>query len=214
MSEVAVLDALLRSEFYYFARKCLHTLASAPGRPFIPNWHHQAIAYQLERIDGGEITRLIVNLPPRSAKSICVSVAYPAWLLGHDPRFRVIIVSHSNDLASDLHRQFRTVLEADWHQRLFPETVLSKDTALEAVTTVGGGCYATSIERSLTGRGADLIIIDDPHKAEEAQSQKALAQVWESYTELVSRLNDQPNWQDDSAHAAFASRRFGRTPVG
>jgi len=100
-------------------------------------------------------------------------------------------VSYSNELAAELHRQFRRMLEADWYQRLFPDTLLSKDTALEAVTTVGGGRYATSIERSLTGRGADLIIIDDPHKAEEAQSEKALAQVWEWYSgTLVSRLND------------------------
>ena len=190
MSEEAVLDALLRSEFYYFARKCFHTLA--PGRPFVPNWHHKAIAHQLERIEGGETTRLIVNLPPRSGKSICVSVAYVAWLLGHDPTFRVTVVSYSKELAAELHRQFRRVLEADWYQRLFPDTLLSNDTALEAVTTVGGGRYATSVEGGLTGRGADLIIIDDPHKAEEAQSERALAQVWEWYSgTLVSRLNDQ-----------------------
>ena len=192
MSEVAVFDALLRSEFYYFARKCFHTLASGPGRPFVPNWHHKAIAHQLERIEGGETTRLIFNLPPRSGKSIFVSVAYPAWLLGHDPTLRVIVVSHSNDLAGDLHGQFRRVLETDWYQQLFPDTVLSKDTGLEAVTTVGGGRYATSTDGSLTGRGADLIIIDDPHKAEEAQSEKALAQVWEWFSgTLVSRLDDQ-----------------------
>jgi predicted phage terminase large subunit-like protein len=189
MSDVTV-DALLRSEFYYFARKCFHTIA--PGRHFVPNWHLKAIAHQLERIERGETTRLIVNLPPRSGKSIFVSVAYPAWLLAQDPTCRIIVVSYSNELAADLHRQFRTVLEADWYQRLFPDTLLSKDTALEAVTTVGGGRYATSIEGSLTGRGADLIIIDDPHKAEEAQSEKALAQVWEWYSgTLVSRLNDQ-----------------------
>jgi predicted phage terminase large subunit-like protein len=136
-------------------------------------------------------TRLTINQPPRSGKSICASVAYPAWLLGHDPTLRIIVVSHSNDLAGDLHGQFRRVLESDWYQRLFPDTILSKDTALEAVTTVGGGRYATSTEGSLTGRGADLIIIDDPHKAEEAHSEKALAQVWEWYSEQVSRLNDQ-----------------------
>jgi len=120
-----------------------------------------------------------------------VSVAYPAWLLGHDPTLRIMVVSHSNDLAGNLHGQFRRVIEADWYQRLFPDMILSKDTALEAVTTVGGGRYATSTEGSLTGRGADLIIIDDPHKAEEAQSEKALAQGWEWYSgTLVSRLND------------------------
>ena len=191
MSEVSVFDALLRSQFYYFALKCFHTLAAAPGRPFVPNWHHKAIAHQLERIEDGETTRLIVNLPPRSGKSIFVSVAYPAWLLGHDPTFKVVVVSYSNNLAANLHRQFRRVLEADWYRRLFPDMLLSKDTDLEAVTTVGGGRYATSIEGSLTGLGADLLIIDDPHKAEEAQSKKALAQVWEGWSgTLGTRLND------------------------
>jgi len=190
MSNLAVLDALLGSEFYYFARKCFHTIA--PGKSFLPNWHLNAIAYQLEQIERGETSRLIVNLPPRSGKSIFVSVAYVAWLLGHDPTLRVIVVSYSNELAAELHRQFRMVLDSDWYQRLFPMTRLSKDTGLEAVTTVGGGRYATSIEGTLTGRGADLIIIDDPHKAEEAQSDKALAQVWEWFSgTLVSRLNDQ-----------------------
>ena len=190
MSNLAVLYALLGSEFYYFARKCFHTIA--PGKSFLPNWHLKAIADQLKQIERGETSRLIVNLPPRSGKSIFVSVAYVAWLLGHDPTLRVIVVSYSNELAAELHRQFRMVLESDWYQRLFPMTRLSKDTGLEAVTTVGGGRYATSIEGTLTGRGADLIIIDDPHKAEEAQSDKALAQVGEWFSgTLVSRLNDQ-----------------------
>jgi predicted phage terminase large subunit-like protein len=189
MGDLAVFDALLRSDPYAFARKCFHTIA--PGKPFVPAWHLQAIAYQLQRIERGEITRLIVNLPPRSGKSICVSVAYVAWLLGLDPTIRVTCVSYSNDLAAELHRQFRMIIHSEWYKRVFPLTDLSKDTEVEAVTTLGGGRYATSIEGTLTGRGADLIIIDDPHKAEEAQSARALAQVWEWYSgTLVSRLDN------------------------
>jgi len=135
MSNIVVLDALLGSIFYYFARKCFHTIA--PGRNFVPNWHLKAIAYQLGRIERGETTRLIVNLPPRSGKSICVSVAYVAWLLGHDPTLRIMVVSYSNELAAELHRQFRMVFDSNWYRRLFPDTALSKDTALEAVTTGG-----------------------------------------------------------------------------
>ena len=143
---------------------------------------------QMER---GETSRLNINLPPRSGKSIAVSVAYPAWILGHDPTFRVTVVSYSGELAAELHRQFRMILDSDWYRRLFPMTRMSKDTGLEAVTTLGGCRYATSIEGTLTGRGASLIIIDDPHKAEEAQSEKALAQVWEWYSgTLVSRPDD------------------------
>jgi predicted phage terminase large subunit-like protein len=189
MNEAIAVSALFRGDFYYFVWKCFQTIA--PGTRFVPNWHLRAIAYRLMRVQSGNTTRLIVNLPPRSGKSICISVAYVAWLLGHDPTLRIIVVSYSNELAAELHRQFRMVIDSDWYKRLFPMMRLAKDAGLEAVTTVGGGRYATSIEGTLTGRGANLIIIDDPHKAEEAQSEKARAQVlnWYSGT-LISRLDD------------------------
>ena len=100
-------------------------------------------------------------------------------------------VSYSSELAAELHRQFQMVVEADWYQILFPGMRLDRNTALEAVTTAGGGRYATSIGGTLTGRGANLIIIDDPHKAEEALSEKSRNQVinWYSGT-LLSRLDD------------------------
>ena len=139
----------------------------------------------------GKVNRLIFKQPPRSLKSISVSVAFVAWLLGHDPTRRIIVVSYSAELAAELHRQFRMVVISAWYQKLFPHMRLAKDTTLEAVTTEGGSRYATSIEGSLTGRGANLIIIDDPHKAEEALSEKSRNQVinWFSGT-LLSRLDD------------------------
>jgi hypothetical protein len=88
MSELAVLDALLRYDFYSFYRKCFHTVA--PWTHFVSNWHVKAIAHCLIQVQRGEITRLVVNLPPRSGKLVCVSVAYVAWLLGHNPTLRVI----------------------------------------------------------------------------------------------------------------------------
>ena len=78
--EQAFQDAILRRNFESFLRRCLMTLN--PGSPYLPNWHIAAIAYQLERIRRGEITRLIINMPPRHLKSLTVSVAFPAFLLG------------------------------------------------------------------------------------------------------------------------------------
>jgi len=194
MNEALALSALLATDFYYFVWKCFQTIA--PGTRFSSNWHVRAIAHELMRVQSGETTRLIVNLPPRSGKSICISIAYVAWLLGHDPTLRIIVVSYSNELAAELHRQFRMIIDSDWFQRLFPMMRLAKDTGLEMVTTLGGGRFATSIEGTLTGRGASLIIVDDPLKAEEAQSEKARARVlnWFSGT-LVSRLDDKRTGQ-------------------
>lgn len=184
-----VFSALLRNDFCSFLWKSFNTIAR--DATYVDNWHIEALAHQLMLLRQGDIHRLIVNMPPRALKSICVSVACVAWLLGHDPQRRIIVVSYSNELALELHRQFRMVIDSDWYRCAFPNMRLAKDTGLEAVTTQGGGRYATSVEGTLTGRGANLIIIDDPHKADEALSDKARTQVknWFQGT-LSSRLDD------------------------
>ena len=143
------------------------------------------------RVHAGEVWRLLINQPPRSLKSICVSVAYVAWLLGHDPTRRVIVVSYSGDFAAELHRQFRMVVSSEWYAVLFPTLRWARETGLEFVTTQGGSRYATSVGGTLTGRGADLIIVDDPLNANEVQSEPARKRVIDWYGgALVSRLND------------------------
>jgi hypothetical protein len=150
-----------------------------------------AIAHQLMRVHCGESRRLLINQPPRSLKSICVSIAYVAWLLGHDPTRRVIVVSYSSDFAAELHRQFRMVIAAPWYAEVFPELRFAKETGLELVTSQSGSRYATSVGGTLTGRGADLIIVDDPLNANELHSETARKRVIDWYGgSLVSRLND------------------------
>ena len=189
MNERAVLAALLRSEMRYFVWKCFKTIL--PGDRYEPNWHIDAVVYRLDQVQAGQIARLLITQPPRSLKSICVSVAYVAWLLGHDPTRRIIVVSYSNELAAELHRQFRMVVEAPWYGALFPAMCPAKDTGTELVTTAGGSRYATSVGGTLTGRGADLIVIDDPLKAEDAMSESARKRVIDWFTgTLISRLND------------------------
>ena len=118
MNDQAVLAALLRNDLRYFVWKCFQTIL--PGTPYLPNWHIDAIVHQLMRVQAGDISRLLINQPPRSLKSICVSVAYVAWLLGHDPTRRIIVVSYANEFAAELHRQFRMVIDAPWYRALFP----------------------------------------------------------------------------------------------
>ncbi len=192
MNQHAALAALLRSDLRFFIWKSFQTIL--PGTPYLPNWHVAAIVHQLMRVQAGDTSRLLINLPPRSLKSLCVSVAYVAWLLGHDPTRRVIVVSYSNELAAELHRQFRMIIDAPWYRATFPAMRPAKDSGAELVTTAGGSRYATSVGGTLTGRGADLIIVDDPLKAEEAMSEPARRRVIDWYAgTLVSRLNDKEN---------------------
>src|SRR5437016_6039615 len=189
MNDAAVLAALLRGDLRFFVRKSFQTIL--PGTRYLANWHVDAIVHQLMRVLAGEISRLLINQPPRSLKSICVSVAYVAWLLGHDASRRIIVVSYSNEFAAELHRQFRMVIDASWYRALFPAMRPAKDSGTELVTTAGGSRYATSVGGTLTGRGADLIIVDDPLKAEDAMSEPARRRMIDWYGgTLVSRLND------------------------
>jgi predicted phage terminase large subunit-like protein len=183
-----VLRAILRTDLPFFIRKVFATIS--PGETYLHNWHVDAIAHQLMRVHSGEGRRLLINQPPRSLKSICVSVAYVAWLIGHEPTRRVIVASYSGDFAAELHRQFRMVVGSEWYAALFPTLRWAKETGLELITTQGGSRYATSVGGTLTGRGADLIV-DDPLNANEVHSEPARKRVIDWYGgALVSRLND------------------------
>jgi len=184
------LEAALRQDLSAFTHRAFLTVA--PGTDYLHNWHIDAITHELCLCRNGASKRLLITQPPRSLKSICTSVAYVAWLLGHDPTLKVICVSYSQDLALELSRQFRLVVESGWYQGLFPKMRLKKSSGAEFVTTMGGGRVATSIGGTLTGRGADYIIIDDPLKAEDALSEPARNTVINWYCgTLLTRLNNQ-----------------------
>lgn len=184
-----VLDAALRQDFGTFVVKVFHTVS--PDRTYLHNWHIDAVVHRLMLVYAGENRRLIITQPPRSLKSICTSVAFVAWSLGHDPSKRFACVSHSQELASTFARQFRIVVNSDWYRRVFPNVRWYKDTDTECVTTKGGGRFAVSTGGSFTGRGADIIIIDDPLKAEDGDSEVARRAVNDWYgTTLLSRLDD------------------------
>lgn len=183
------LDAILRNDFVCFLEKCLPTLN--PGARYLHNWHIDAIAYRLSKISSGRKTRLIVNLPPRHLKSIIISVAYPAFVLGHDPRKRIFCISYGSDLATKHASDFRAIVESDWYRRVFPKTRIARATDTEIHTTARGFRRATSINAALTGLGGDLFIIDDPQKPVDAQSELLRNQLnqWFSNT-LISRLDN------------------------
>src|SRR5262249_40473255 len=164
-----------------------------PGSPFAANWHIELIAAKLAAVRAGHIRRLIISLPPRHLKSHLASVAFPAWCLGHAPSAQIICVSYAQELADKLSRDCRRLLASDWYRRLFPTTRLAPrhQAVPEFETTAQGSRVATSVGGVLTGRGADIIVIDDPLKPEEAlsQTQRQAANEWYDHT-LYSRLND------------------------
>jgi predicted phage terminase large subunit-like protein len=181
--------AIARIDLKAFIRQAFVTVH--PGTEFVDNWHINAIVHCLEECIEGRMPRLIINLPPRQLKSFLVSVALPAFLLGQNPTAKIICVSYSDELARTLARDFRRIVEAAWYRKLFPAVKLSKCTEKEIYTTKGGFRYSTSVHGSLTGLGGDFIIIDDPMKSADANSDKLRESTNDWYRNtLLSRLDD------------------------
>jgi predicted phage terminase large subunit-like protein len=186
-------DAQLRLDFAAFAQRCFRELN--PLTQFAMNWHVEVMAAKLAAVRAGEIRRLIVNVPPRYLKSLVGSVAFPAWCLGRRPATQILCVSYAQDLADKLARDCRRIMTSGWYQRAFSTRLSAEWQAVPEFETTAQGCrLATSVGGVLTGRGADLIVIDDPLKPDEAlsQTQPKLANQWYDHT-LYSRLNDKQN---------------------
>ncbi len=180
----------LRNDLSTFIHRTFQTVA--PAQPYLYNWHIDAMAWYLAQCATGAIRRLVITLPPRYGKSICASVAFPAWVLGRDPSKRIICASYSENLAGKHAGDCRTVMESDWYRSVFPGTRISRDknTELNYLTTGKGYRYSTSVGGTLTGRGGNFIIIDDPINPEGAMSEAKRSTVnnWFDST-LYSRLD-------------------------
>src|SRR6266446_10596541 len=167
--EQDLIKALLRSDFNSFLYRCMLTLN--PGAAFMENWHIEAIAYQLQRVRAGEVTRLIINLPPRYLKSLTVSVIFPAFLLGHNPRLKIFGISYGTELSTKHAADFRTIVESAPYRRAFSSMRVARAANADVYTTKRGFRKSTSVNAALTGLGGDMFIIDDPQKPDEAPSE-------------------------------------------
>src|SRR5262245_33923499 len=149
------------------------------------------MTHKLSQIASGEIRRLIINVPPRNLKSLCASVARPAWFLGQNPSERVIVVSYADLLSRNHANDFRRLVNDPTYQATFPGMRVERESDREIVTTKRGKRIATSIEGTLTGFGGNLIIIDDPLKPGDAMSEAVRARVIDWYrSTLLSRADD------------------------
>ena len=150
---------------------------------FIEGRHHKEIADKFDKIATGKIKRLIINMPPRHTKSEFASFLLPAWMVGRKPNLKIIQTTHTTELAIRFGRKAKVLLDSPEYQKIF-ETRLDPDSqaAGKWETEQGGEYYAAGVGSAITGRGADLLIIDDPHSEQDAMNPEALERAYEWYT--------------------------------
>lgn len=151
---------------------------------FIEGNHHKVMAQKFNGLATGKIKRLIVNMPPRHTKSEFASYLLPSWLMGLNPKLKIIQATHTGELAVRFGRKVRNLMNSNEYSLVFPEVQLRQDSSAAGrwETHAGGEYFAAGVGGAITGRGADLMIIDDPHSEQDALSPAALENAYEWYT--------------------------------
>jgi predicted phage terminase large subunit-like protein len=152
---------------------------------FVEGYHHKIIADAFERVVAGTLKRVIINMAPRHTKSEFASHMFPAWFLGHYPHKYVIQASNTSDLAVDFGRKVRDTISDDAYHTVFPNVSIHADVAAAGKwkTTDRGEYFAVGVGGTLTGRGGDLIIIDDPHSEQQAKQAETKPEIYDSVFE-------------------------------
>jgi len=150
---------------------------------FIEGAHHRHVAQKFNDIAEGKIKRLIINMPPRHTKSEFASYLLPAWMVGRNPKLKIIQVTHTGELAIRFGRKAKNLIDSEEYSKIF-QTRLQEDSQAAGrwETAQGGEYFAAGVGGAITGRGADLLIIDDPHSEQDAMSPTALENCYEWYT--------------------------------
>lgn len=188
------LQRALTAEDYAFSRLIAYAAYQWPGYRDAP--HHRSIARHLEAVERGEITRLMITMPPRHGKSMLASEFFPAWYLGRNPDHSVVMATYAQDLADDFGRKVKNQIEDPFYQGIFPGVGLADDSksakrfhiegqtgGFEHATSQRGAFYGVGVGGPLTGRGAHLLLIDDPVKnREDAESEVIRKKTKDWYT--------------------------------
>jgi predicted phage terminase large subunit-like protein len=151
---------------------------------FVEGKHHRIYADKLNRIANGELKRLIVNMPPRHTKSEFASNLFPAFFMGRHPKAKLIQTTHTGELAIRFGRKAKNMIESSDYEKVFPHVTLAADSKAAGrwESNHGGEYFAAGVGGAITGRGADLLIIDDPHSEQDALSPTVLESHYEWYT--------------------------------
>lgn len=181
MNDANAIRQVLREQAYAYARDDLFSYVqllfseAQPSGTFLEARHTRVLATALEKVVRGETKRLLIAIPPRFGKSLLASVMLPTWMLGLDPAYKIICASYGEELARDFAVQSRNIMTSAVYRQLFPETALASAGAAmgRLETTAGGQRFTTSVGGALTGKGADLVIVDDPLKAADGISSQA-----------------------------------------
>ena len=165
----------IQNDFMSFVKHC--------WPEFIQGDHHAKIANKFNKLATGEIKRLIINMPPRHTKSEFSSFLLPAWMIGRKPKLKIIQSTHTTELAVRFGRKAKTLMDSEEYKSVFP-TRLREDSqaAGKWETSQGGEYYAAGVGSAITGRGADLLIIDDPHSEQDALNIDSMERAYEWYT--------------------------------
>ena len=150
---------------------------------FVEGPHHRHIAEKFNKLATGELKRLIVNMPPRHTKSEFASYLLPSWMVGRNPKLKIIQATHTGELAIRFGRKAKNLIDSEEYAKIF-QTRLQEDSKAAGrwETAQGGEYFAAGVGGAITGRGADLLIIDDPHSEQDAMSEQALENAYEWYT--------------------------------
>lgn len=195
VDDVSAFDALCRESFDAFAARAFREVE--PGVPYEWNWHIECISDHLQALYKDELPdgrrRLGVNVPPRSLKSYLCSIAFPAWVMGREPHKKFICTSFNFTLAKEMAQKCRILMESEWYQRLFPNTKIDdRQNEKHNFWTTQRGMYYSSAIQSVTGKGADFVIIDDPINPKEAVSETIRTDTNQTIrSTLPTRFNDQ-----------------------
>lgn len=165
-----LVNTITRESFPYFLEKAFNQVS--PADHYIHSWHIDAMSDYLQAMKKGQLQRLIINIPPRFLKSITCSVAWPAFLLGHNPQTKIICASYGDTLVNDLSMKTKAILESHWFKTMFPNFILSRSQNQKDhfETTERGFRLGAVVGGGVTGLGADWIVVDDPIKPSDATS--------------------------------------------
>jgi predicted phage terminase large subunit-like protein len=173
-----VLRAHIRDNFYAFYRYMAPVIM--PGQAFLAARHFRVLARALEKVATGETKRLLIAIPPRHGKSMLASVAFPAWMLGRDPTCKIICATYGDVLTKDFSTRFRDIMLSSAYQGVFSNAQIDTGggSLVELRTAAKGYRLATTVTGAVTGKGANLIIVDDPLKAIDAKSESEREKVY------------------------------------